>query len=261
MIKEIPMLFSAPMVQAELDGRKTMTRRLKGLEQINKAPDKWNYIDVDSPFKPADIFWFESKGNRISMKCPFGMPGDIFYVREEHYRFGAWIEKEGEYTKGGRQKWMFVGQTEEILFEAPAEFRKGRHHKDPYTSAWHKRLARFMPKSAARIWLQKTATKVERACEISREDAIAEGLACITKDGGRNYKYGIPDLDGCPGNDDHGWHWQEWQTDPIEAFKKLWCKINGIETWNDWVWANSFKVLSTTGKPDLNTLKAIHNGK
>jgi hypothetical protein len=253
-MKEIPLLFSPAMVAAILDNRKTVTRRLKGLEYVNKEPQKWNPIEVDSPFIPADIFWFETAGNRIAMKCPYGVPGDVYYVREEHYRFGAWIEKEGEFTEAGRQKWMFVAHTDELLFTAPADFRKGRHHKDPFTPAWHKRLARFMPKVAARIWLQKTATTVERVSEISKEQAIAEGLAIISKDGGRNYKYGIPDLDGCPGNDDHGWHWQEWQTDPVEAFKKLWCKINGPESWNDWVWANSFKVLSTTGKPDLNNL-------
>lgn len=262
-MKEIPMLFSTPMVHAILEGRKTQTRRI--MKPQIKDCDHAGFVEAEWKDKP--IHWSELAlqkgraycgrcGNGIEyskdyggIKCPYGQDGDIFYVREEHYRYGAWVEKEGHYTKGGRQKWMFVAHTDELLYEAPTEFRKGRHHKDPFTPAWHKRLARFMPKSAARIWLQKEATKVERACDISFADAVAEGLACISKDGGITWKYGIPDFDGLPGTDNIGWPWQEWEVDPVTAFKKLWCKINGIETWNEWVWANSFTVLSTTGKP------------
>jgi hypothetical protein len=42
-------------------------------------------------------------------------------------------------------------------------------------------------------------------------------------------------------------------------FSKLWIEINGADSWavNPWVWVVSFKVLSTTGKPDLQQLKAI----
>jgi hypothetical protein len=266
MIKEIPILYSTPMVLALLDKRKTMTRRTTDLDVINANPGDWQF-EWAEPMR--NVWTFTQKStvneqtlqdrtfNQVQLKCPYGRPCDVFYVREEHYRYGAWIEKEGEYTKGGRQKWMFVAHTDEVLYEPHAEFRKGRHHKDPYTAAWHKRLARFMPKSSARIWLHKTATKVERACDISREDAIAEGLACISKDGGRTYKYGIPDSDGLPGNDDYGWHWQEWEVYPVAAFKKLWCKINGPETWESWVWVESFNILSVTGKPDLQNLKAI----
>ena len=89
---------------------------------------------------------------------------------------------------------------------------------------WHPSL--FMPKVAARIWLEVVSVRVERLQDITEEDAKAEGLACLTKDNGITYKYGIPDSDGLPGNDDHGWHWQDRFTDPIKAFRHLWDKIN-----------------------------------
>jgi hypothetical protein len=193
------------------------------------------------------------------LHCPYGETDDLFWVRETHYAYGWWIQ-EGT-TETGKPAWTFKDFTSEdqggnyhFMERAPKEVIEKREEK---VMGWYKRPAIFMPYSACRIWLQKTGTKVERASEISREDAIAEGLACLSKDGGRVYKYGIPDSDGLPGNDDYGWHWQDWHVDPVEAFKKLWVKVNGMNTWNDWVWCNSFNILSTTGKPDYKQLKAV----
>jgi len=100
-----------------------------------------------------------------------------------------------------------------------------------------------MPRWASRITLEITAVRVERLHDISEADAVAEGLACITKDGDRTRKYGIPDADGMPGTDDHGWPWNEWRSDPREAYRKLWESINGPGSWdlNPWVWVIEFK--------------------
>lgn len=240
-MKEIPLLFSTPMVQALLAGRKSQTRRIAAVPvgdhhgidimdwHLSKHPyqenGKWLYSvqsDVDDH-------------NTFELKPKYGQVGNLFWVRE------TWAP-----DLAGDDVHSYV---EHIRYVADNTRLPIKWVKDYWS--YRNRPGIHMNKEYARIWLKKTATKVERACNISREDAIAEGLACISKDGGRTYKYGIPDRDGLPGNDDHGWPWKEWEVDPIEAFKKLWCKINGAETWNSWMWVNSFDVLSTTGKPEL----------
>jgi hypothetical protein len=260
-MKEIPILFSTPMVQALRHGRKTQTRRLIKWPDVPEWHN-WDYEPCQLERPQGGGWWpyfYHRNGSKdISgpLKCPYGQGGDVLWVRETHYAWGWWIQ-EGT-TKTGKPGWTFKDFTPEdqggkyhFVDNPPADIIAGRIRQ---RMGWYKRPAIFMPYHASRIWLQKEYTIVEKASDISREDAIDEGLACLSKDGGRTYKYGIPDNDGLPGNGDHGWHWKEWNVDPVQAFKKLWCKVNGLETWNDWVWANSFKVLSTTGKPDLHNI-------
>jgi hypothetical protein len=67
-VKERPILFSGRMVQAILDGRKTMTRRV---------------------FKTAKLIPTESYGKRaLTRTCPYGQPGDRLWVRETHNTCG-----------------------------------------------------------------------------------------------------------------------------------------------------------------------------
>ncbi len=68
-IKERPILFSAPMVRAILEGRKTVTRR-----QVKKQAA----LDcLAAGFEPA---FLALPGN--SDLCPYGQPGDRLWVRE-----------------------------------------------------------------------------------------------------------------------------------------------------------------------------------
>ena len=92
------------------------------------------------------------------------------------------------------------------------------------------------------ILLEITDVRVERLNDISEEDAAAEGLSKITKDGSL-FKYGIPDLDGLPGGCDVGWEWVDWNADPRRAFARLWNSIHGDGAWdaNPFVWVISFQ--------------------
>lgn len=216
-MKERPILFSAPMVRAILTGKKTQTRRVV----------------------------------KLSQRCPYGIPDDRLWVRE------TWAD--GDELASSRGP---LDAPEHVLYRADnsayyfgdspmdGSNRPGRRVKD--TEGWnfdhpcvHWKPSIHMPRWAARIILEVTDVRVERVQDITEEDAKAEGLSALSKDGGRLWKYGIPDRDKLPGNDDDGWHWTEWDADPRVAFRKLWDSINDARGFgwapNPWVWAITFK--------------------
>jgi hypothetical protein len=207
-MKERPILFRPEMVKTILDGRKTQTRR------IIRHPEYFGCLTGDCPHEKqiecttAITVW-------AATECPYGTEMDKLWVREEHFQFGHW-EPKSLLTKSGRMKWRFVPDHDKVLFDAPNDFRRGRHDKDPYTSDWHKRLARFMPKKFSRITLEITGVRVERLQDISEEDAEAEGT---------KYPAGGPTSCYCMG---YSW---------------LWESINGKGSWdkNPWVWVIEFK--------------------
>lgn len=233
MSKEMPILFSTPMVQAILEDRKPMTRRklpdwASDYSSCNIVMDP-ELCDPDSDeIKPKQYYglYAEFDGGEWNLKCPYGKPGDLLWVRETHYRYGKWV-KNGT-TKTGKQKWKF----------SPALIGGSgfRYQDDPpdtiirpvnRTLGWYKRSSLFMPKTAARIWLEVTDVRVERLQDISDKDAFLEGIQTHANNGSKD--------DGTARG----------------CFKSLWESINGDGSWdaNPWVWVVRFKVISKTGKP------------
>lgn len=170
-----PILFSGPMILALLAGTKTQTRR--GLK-FQPAPGINIVRKNIRPFDADPYHSFERRsvyGNYAGELDIKIKRGDRLYVCEEHYRYGHWETSENARTKQGRQKWHFVEDSPGIRFEAPEVFRKGRHHHDPATPAWHKRLGRFMFRKHSRLTLVITDVRVMRMQDITDADAIAEG--------------------------------------------------------------------------------------
>lgn len=103
-----------------------------------------------------------------------------------------------------------------------------------------------MPRWASRITLEVTGVRIERLQGITEDDAKAEGLSTVTKDG-KLWKWGIPDRDGLPGGCDVGWPWTQWDADPCAAFRRLWDGIyQDDKAWdaNPWVWVTEFRMVS-----------------
>lgn len=155
MPKEIPILFSTPMVEAILEERKTQTRRIMKPQ-----------IEVNE-FGNLNWFPYQKKGLRLCVNmepvelnepfigltdyCPHGKVGNVLWVRE------TW----GKMTDSG--EWFYIYRTADSWGDAPKEMVK-----------WKPSI--FMPKDACRIRLEITDIRVERLQDINEGDAIAEGI-------------------------------------------------------------------------------------
>ncbi len=142
-MRELPILFSTPMVLAILDGRKTMTRR------VVKPQPLW-VAGPHIPFKTPDA---NPKG---IIKCPYGQPGDRLWVRE------TWADN-------------IPGCPNGITYRADHIDPKGDGPANPIK--WKPSI--HMPKAAARIWLEVVSVRVERLNSISEGDAKAEGVSSV----------------------------------------------------------------------------------
>ena len=219
-MKERPMLFSAPMVRAILDGRKTVTRRI--VKPVKFYPDfgcavgqvggAWRYGspaalglrergDHWSVVLKGDVLQrmctSEAYGWGAGAGCPYGVPGgDRLYVRE------TWAAPHAYDHLPPR----LIPQDARIHYAA-TEDRGGL--------LWRPSI--HMPRWASRITLEITGVRVERLQGISEADAIAEGVRnSLHLPGGRFAR---------------------------ENFEHLWWTINGDGSWesNPWMWVIEFK--------------------
>lgn len=135
-VKELPILFSGPMVRAILEGRKTQTRRVV-------KPSRYRH-EIDE-----EGIWFEDEyGDWNKGPCPYGQFGDRLWVRE---KVGI-----GRATGLAYYPDTLNGREPGALF-------------DRWTPSIH------MPRWASRITLEITGVCGERLQQISEEDAKAEG--------------------------------------------------------------------------------------
>jgi len=219
-IKERPILFSAPMVRAIQEGRKTVTRRPIRVQPdvpVTDAIPRRNF-----PHGPATVDWYwRPKHGHLNgvpsagwdFKCPYGQPGDRLWVRE------TWFCDHFEVMRGPYLKPddLDIGEAREdgtLVYSAD-----GLTPFEAEQPAWKPSI--HMPRWASRILLQITDVRVERLHDITPENAIAEGVKSCEQD-----------LD--PDGNDYS---------PYELFSMLWTSINGMETWhaNPWVWVVEFK--------------------
>jgi hypothetical protein len=266
-MKSRPILFSTPMVQAILEGRKTQTRRIvkpqPPLENIDEDPcfDYDRGVEKGSMENPVlyaewaqwqDEF-VNTTTNPIESHCvysPYGKHGDVLWVKENFYAWGKWV-KNG-ISKTGKQKYKFIDLT---LYERrkylysdckPSEILRDKEGKEKQLIGWYSRNSLFMPKEAARIWLKNTDLRVERLNKISNEDAIAEGIdfEVFNQEDNtfvyENYLRGK----NFYSFSEYQWNFgKEIHSAPVASYCSLWESIQGDGSWNNnpWVWVIEFE--------------------
>jgi hypothetical protein len=219
-VKERPILFSAPMVRAILEGRKTVTRR-----EVKKQAA----LDcLAAGFEPA---FLALPGN--ADLCPYGQPGERLWVREtwgvishDFDEHGNMIDWKPDRPASAIREMRF-GQgyySGHVIYRADGEatWSGDDDGGGDDRSAWKPSI--HMPRIASRILLEITEVRVERLQDISRSDIRAEGLECP------------PEL----ASDDVSPNYRDWYP---AAWRELWESINGAGAWdaNPWVWAVEFK--------------------
>ena len=172
-MKEYPILFSAPMVKAILDGNKTQTRRvMKPQPSADFSPIavEWyapTVVDRNGDEQPgAEIFGVY--GDEEGYRCPYGAPGDVLWVREA-WDFRHWSEPGNpfrvmvSYGADGFQK----------LCQSPHDWNPMLYNQPRWRPSIH------MPRWACRIELEIVNVRVERVQEITRDNAKAEGVGGV----------------------------------------------------------------------------------
>jgi hypothetical protein len=206
---ERPILFSAPMVRALLAGRKTQTRRV-----LKQATGPSLSVGIEDEPGVAELSWLhgDGPGHEVhetvkKVPCPYGVPGNLLWVRE------AIRLVPDQEPDDGTGRVLSVYNADGSLTPADAW-----PWKRSYLPPMH------CPRGLSRITLEVTGVRVERLQDISASDALQEGLE---------------ECHDLPYRWDHPVCFETAQ----RLYSELWDQINGAGTWaaNPWVWVVEFR--------------------
>ncbi|GAB3956664.1 hypothetical protein GCM10028805_47240 [Spirosoma harenae] len=241
-------IYSTPMVLANLAGIKSQTRRIAGekLKRINENLSyNWTITkDVVQSRQPklfdlvdTPAWRFQCPGiYDIVLTCPYGQPGDILYGRERLYL--------NEQTN----EWHYFADKTPVLVDPANELDavSWAHHKETdYCTSIH------MPRFSARIWHQITNVRLERLQDITEDDASAEGLrSCLARTLDDNVVVRYQNyLDR---NDfDHPNH--KWCRSAKSSYLSLWDKLHGTgaSAINPYLWVIEYKPIAKKEVPGV----------
>ncbi|TWA71880.1 hypothetical protein FBZ84_101146 [Azospirillum baldaniorum] len=218
-MRDIPIIFSAPMVRALLDGRKTQTRRILS---------KRAALNALSVFGPSFLLL---PGNVDLIRYAVG---DRLWVRENWQRTEAY--------QGFAVSYAADDSVHALLYRDPSDpfgtaYGVGEKLNDAHDGPWRPSI--HMPRWASRLTLVVEQVRVERLQDISGYDAVWEG---IFLPGGHPRGYGKPAL--FPGDEGLGEQCAESDAAFVTLYQSLWNSIHGADAWdaNPWVVAISFAV-------------------
>lgn len=228
-MKVRPILFSAPMVRAILDGRKTQFRR------VVKLPSHIKHHELDLtrmqdgyPDGVRPIWGDDEEPNLFSTRNSFGKVGDRLWCRETWTRVHPGFLQHLDPDRDSHE-WSTLYKAD-TLGGYESSLLEFTHWMSPAV----------MPRRFSRIDQDIVSVRVERLNEITEEDAINEGVLSL-----RSQDWDMR-------------HFPKWRTEfdaatenklrpplgpsPLECFRALWESINGPGSWgaNPWVWVIEF---------------------
>ena len=219
-----PIIFSAPMVNALLAGRKTQTRREHPPEP-RFEPTGCNPAGLEDRTRWWD-YWAMDRSETHRFKLPYAV-GDRLWVREAFSYETLDVDRNG--------------------FMPPWYWADGNPMSGDFTRP---KSPIHMPRWASRLTLTVTDVRVQRLHDISEEDAIAEGVEPLHTG---YFPYGITTfLTTFVG--DREVPAQCCRT-AKHSYEMLWNSLHGPDAWdaNPWVAAYSFTVqrgnIDTQGGP------------
>lgn len=214
-MKDTPLLMKGPLVISTIEGRKTETRRLRGLDDINTEPDDWRFIGANS--LGQFMFVSEGRGEIKRVECPYGLEGDRLWIKETWRTY-----KSLDHLK-----------PTSILAGAGIEYKAGGssvHGHDSLLGMGKWRPSIFMRNVFSRVHLQNSMVLVQRLHQITEREANAEGVDPVLLP----FDYEILGAKKSYRN----------------GFMVTWDTINserkGGHPWNKnpWVWVIKFRVIS-----------------
>lgn len=222
---DAPIPFSAPMIRALIEGRKTQTRRI--ISRLNGKGAVTEFgpsttSGYDWHFRDKRMLWQRVRDSRLRELLPWRV-GRRLWVRETFKLHSTFNDLKPSEAPRSR-----------VFYLADLAY-------SPSGSRVHSPI--HIPRWASRLTLIVEDVRVRQLQEIGEEDAKAEGLACLSKDLGRVWKWGLPESDGLPGPS--AWEWQMWCVGHRPAYAKLWNSLHGPDAWsaNPWIAALTFRVI------------------
>ena len=183
-MKERPILFSAPMVCAILDGQKTQTRRVISppvfwWQNADYPNGVWVYSNAGKVKDPAKSQYTNSltKGwpDTLVSFCPFGNVGDRLWVRETFFDNncpGYGTPGTPDYAPPERNLDCVYYRADWPIGSGP-DFEGETIERDG--GGWKPSI--HMPRWASRITLEITQIRAQKLQDITEDDAKAEGVA------------------------------------------------------------------------------------
>ncbi|MCZ7502994.1 hypothetical protein [Agrobacterium sp. ST15.13.015] len=219
-MKDHPILFSGTMVCAQLEERKTQSRRHFKLPRW--AVPGTLEIDDDGPYACVEATSCLAK---VPLKVSVG---DRFWVKET-WRAHAWHADQVQIAYAAQQGKVGWNEQHECIPYPNGDKNAFKYYAPKGPDFWRPSI--FMPRWASRITLCVTDVRVERLQDISEADAIAEG-AWRTP----TFSRFADDLQAASGG--------KLFPTARDWYRDLWDRINGTGAWdaNPWVIVYTFTV-------------------